>query len=202
MTPRIVDKDKKREEILRAALQVFANKGIHDFRMIEIAESAGVGKGTLYEYFRSKEELIDGSFALFLEDLLTFLRRRVGKQRNPSDQLSAFVDGNIDFFLSGQHRVELIFDLWSTEMANRAGQRIMSDLGENYRQTRDWLAQIIHQGQKSTARGEKDAEIQASLILALLDGVLFQAVLGLISLEDHRFVHQLRQKAFFGASSK
>ena len=58
MTPRIVDREAKRKQILGAAMTVFARKGINDFRMIEIAEAANMGKGTLYEYFPSKDELI------------------------------------------------------------------------------------------------------------------------------------------------
>ncbi|KKM09672.1 hypothetical protein SY88_17470 [Clostridiales bacterium PH28_bin88] len=47
----------KREQILEAAIQIFAHQGFHDAKVEEIAAAAGVGKGTVYEYFRSKEEL-------------------------------------------------------------------------------------------------------------------------------------------------
>ncbi|MGI9951448.1 TetR/AcrR family transcriptional regulator [Moorellaceae bacterium AZ2] len=51
-----VEKDKRRQ-ILRAAARVFAARGYHQAKMAEIALEAGVGKGTLYEYFPSKKEL-------------------------------------------------------------------------------------------------------------------------------------------------
>ena len=41
----------KRELILEAAINVFSTKGYHNTRMEEIASQAGVGKGTIYEYF-------------------------------------------------------------------------------------------------------------------------------------------------------
>lgn len=47
----------KREAICRAAAQLFASKPYHEVRQEDIAERAGVGKGTLYIYFRSKDEL-------------------------------------------------------------------------------------------------------------------------------------------------
>ncbi len=68
MTPRTTDKKNKRDQILRAALGVFAERGVHDFKMIDIARSLGMGKGTLYEYFPSKEAVITGSLELFSED--------------------------------------------------------------------------------------------------------------------------------------
>jgi len=47
----------KRRQILAAALQVFAEKGFHNAKIEEIAQVAQVGKGTVYEYFQSKNQL-------------------------------------------------------------------------------------------------------------------------------------------------
>ena len=52
----------KRPRLVEAACAVFAEKGYASTRVAEIAERAGVGKGTVYEYFSSKEELL---FAVF-----------------------------------------------------------------------------------------------------------------------------------------
>jgi len=52
----------KREAILRAALEVFADFGVHGVAVPEIAERAGVGTGTIYRFFESKEELINEVF--------------------------------------------------------------------------------------------------------------------------------------------
>ena len=50
-------KKSKKEAIIEAGLQVFSQKGFHDARMEEIAVAAGIGKGTIYEYFSSKSHL-------------------------------------------------------------------------------------------------------------------------------------------------
>lgn len=47
----------KRQQILRAAVKVFSQKGFHDAKVDEIAQLADVGKGTVYEYFSSKAQL-------------------------------------------------------------------------------------------------------------------------------------------------
>ena len=52
----------KRPRLVEAACAVFVEKGYASTRVAEIAERAGVGKGTVYEYFSSKEELL---FAVF-----------------------------------------------------------------------------------------------------------------------------------------
>ncbi|MGI6514560.1 MAG: TetR/AcrR family transcriptional regulator [Syntrophomonadales bacterium] len=56
----------KRERILEAAQSVFARKGYYLSKIEEIAELAGVGKGTVYEYFASKEELYKEMFKVIL----------------------------------------------------------------------------------------------------------------------------------------
>lgn len=52
----------KREKIIKAALQVFAEHGLHGTAVPPIADKAGVGVGTLYRYFDSKEALINAVF--------------------------------------------------------------------------------------------------------------------------------------------
>src|SRR4051812_22112226 len=51
--------DDKRARILAAALKTFADRGFHGTAVPEVAESAGVGTGTLYRYFENKEALVN-----------------------------------------------------------------------------------------------------------------------------------------------
>ncbi|MDY0255875.1 TetR/AcrR family transcriptional regulator [Gudongella oleilytica] len=51
--------DRRRQEILHAAIEVFGDKGFHRAKMGDIASRAGIGKGTIYEYFSSKNELYE-----------------------------------------------------------------------------------------------------------------------------------------------
>jgi TetR/AcrR family fatty acid metabolism transcriptional regulator len=54
----LVINKKKSQEILASAIGLFIEKGYQNTKIIDIAESAGVGKGTVYEYFTGKEELL------------------------------------------------------------------------------------------------------------------------------------------------
>lgn len=47
----------KEIDIIKAALKIFSEKGFYDAKIVDIANEAGIGKGTVYEYFKSKEEL-------------------------------------------------------------------------------------------------------------------------------------------------
>lgn len=62
-------KENKKDRIMEAAIQVFSRKGYHNTKMEEIAIIAGIGKGTIYEYFPSKlqllQEILERSFHLY-----------------------------------------------------------------------------------------------------------------------------------------
>lgn len=55
--PKIVDKEKMRNDILDAAMRVFVEKGYHAATVSSVAEAAGLAKGTLYIYFKSKDAM-------------------------------------------------------------------------------------------------------------------------------------------------
>lgn len=92
--PRIKD---KRSAILRAALTVFAEGGVNGVPMPALAEQAGVGTGTVYRYFASKEVLVN---ELFREEKLTMSRRlygQLGESLDPKEQFAVIWQRMIDF---------------------------------------------------------------------------------------------------------
>src|SRR5512134_1935989 len=64
--------DDKRQRILQAAVKVFARKGYHGAKVAEIARRANVADGTIYLYFRNKEDIL---VSLFDEVMLEHLAR-------------------------------------------------------------------------------------------------------------------------------
>ena len=81
--------------ILAATLELVAEVGIHDFRMDDVAERAGVGKAAIYRRYRSKDELVTATVAALVseitvpdtgstrEDLLALMREAVAVYRDP-----------------------------------------------------------------------------------------------------------------------
>ena len=65
----------KREEIMRAALELIAEHGFHGAPMAMIADRAGVGAGTIYRYFESKDVLITEMYRELEGKLLAYLRQ-------------------------------------------------------------------------------------------------------------------------------
>jgi AcrR family transcriptional regulator len=62
-------KEQKRRLIMQAALKIFSKKGYSPTALEEIAQEAGIAKGTLYLYFKDKEDLISSTLMYVLDDL-------------------------------------------------------------------------------------------------------------------------------------
>src|SRR3954451_7430041 len=82
----------KRERILRAAVKVFARNGFHATRVSEVAKAAGVADGTIYLYFKSKEELLVSLFDDRVSKLLAFMQEELPKLASAPEKLRAVID--------------------------------------------------------------------------------------------------------------
>lgn len=86
----------KRQQILTAAFQVFAEKGFHNAKIEEIAQVAQVGKGTVYEYFQSKnqlfQEMLKAEMTAFERTLTEELEREVSTR----GKLVILIEKNIE----------------------------------------------------------------------------------------------------------
>ena len=77
----------KREAILRAAISVFARCGYFNSKVADIAREAGVADGTVYLYFKSKEEILHSIFDRSVEEALDAARKRVERLDDPREKL-------------------------------------------------------------------------------------------------------------------
>ena len=86
-------KKQKRELILEATYDIFVEKGYANTKIIEIAEQAGIGKGTVYEYFDSKEAIFMALFDYFTNEYKKNYEyiKTTNEKKAASDQLKAFV---------------------------------------------------------------------------------------------------------------
>lgn len=56
--PKIVNKAQRREDIALSSTELFIQKGFHNLTVSEVAKNANIAKGTIYEYFKSKEDIV------------------------------------------------------------------------------------------------------------------------------------------------
>jgi AcrR family transcriptional regulator len=180
MTAKILDKDAKRHDILKAAVETFVEKGLEKASMQDVAFRAGIGKGTIYEYFRSKQEIVAASCDYFYNMFRLDEDRFLSPRDNAVDKLRGMF-----LFFSEMFRPEsgpffrLMFHFWGeairfSDMENIVLQRIKEFYGEFGKVIVAILRQGIGEG---LFRPDLDAECQASLLIGAIDGIFFQAIL-------------------------
>jgi AcrR family transcriptional regulator len=85
-------RDRSRRNILAAALRLFAERGFADTSMADVARAAGVSKGLAYNYFGSKEEILEAIVERRLAEQLAEDERLAGAA-SPAERLSGLIDG-------------------------------------------------------------------------------------------------------------
>ena len=151
--------------ILAATLELVAEVGIHDFRMDDVAERAGVGKAAIYRRYRSKDELVTATVAALVseitvpdtgstrEDLLALMREAVEVYGDP-------IKAGVMPSLVGAmpQRPELARAIRDGFLARR----------------RAALRAVLDRG---VARGDLRADLDVELALDVLGGALFYRLL-------------------------
>jgi len=100
--------EQKRLKIITAAAELFAAQPFHKVLLSEVAEAAGVGKGTLYTYFKSKEDLYLSVLYSGFAELIERMQHRLNqKQLGPMENLEAAIREMVQFAYHNPHMFEL-----------------------------------------------------------------------------------------------
>jgi AcrR family transcriptional regulator len=151
------------EKILKVAARLFASHRFHEARMEDIAAAAEVGKGTLYRYFKDKEELYLALLARGAEGMLERLHDGLALATTPRDRLVAVVEAYIEYFDEHPHLFDLIqhAEVMHKSQTEFPWQRTRA---ENIRLVKD----ILVEGEKAGAFHLVDVDLA---VLLLLGGV-------------------------------
>ena len=164
----------KRDRILKAAVKVFAKNGFHATRVSEVAKAAGVADGTIYLYFKSKEELLVSLFEDRVSKLLTFMRESLPKTEGAPQRLRAVIDMQLGLLEGERDLAEVI------TVIIRQSTRLMKEFAApQFLAYLDAIAKIVQDGQASgDFRTDVSPHIAARAIFGALDGITLTWALG------------------------
>jgi TetR/AcrR family fatty acid metabolism transcriptional regulator len=193
-------KPERRRQILAAARRVFGRHGYSGARMIDIAGEAGVGKGTLYEHFSSKEDLFAELVLSVLRETLEFVRRTTTHAADPEKALRNTIAylvtvglvENLDLY-------RLFFDFWGVAAGSRHGAQ--DQLREVATTFRSLIADVVRRGQASgTFRPEADPDLFAHALCAAVDGLSLQIVVTQESIDLEAYARHIQEMSLRGLS--
>ena len=171
--PKIVDKTEKRREIIQAAMMVFAEEGTQTAKMATIARKAGIGKGTIYEYFSTKEELIFSCIDHFIRETEKAYEKHLGGVTDPIELIHAIASGTIEGYRQNEEFFILTLDFWA--MGSRGPQMEKWKVG--YQHFREMIKGVVQKGIENGRFKSVDAELNSRVFLATLDGIVFHHML-------------------------
>lgn len=160
---------RRKRVVLDAATDEFAEKGYSAGDMDRIAETAGVGKGTIYRYYKSKAQL----FEAVADDVIGQLRDcvfsavRRNEREGPIPQLKAAGRASLEFFDDRRALLE-IFLRGGSQLRERIQKRYLQIYGENVHVIQDLLEQCIQQGLVRKTNSRKLADVLSDMMVGLV----------------------------------
>ena len=155
----------KRDAILRAAIDVFADRGFFSAQVADIARAAGVAAGTVYLYFKSKDDLLVSIFDRSMREGLTLGRAAVADLDDPRERLRRLARAHLAR-LGGDRNLAIVFQVelrQSTKFMERFSATLL----------RDYLGLIrdaIADGQRAGIfRADIKATVAAKIFFGALD---------------------------------
>jgi TetR/AcrR family fatty acid metabolism transcriptional regulator len=155
----------KKEAILRAAIDVFADRGFFNAQVADVARAAGVAAGTVYLYFRSKDDLLASIFQQTMRRCLDEGRASAARTRDPRERLRRFARLHLAH-LGRDRNLAIVFQVElrpSTKFMERFSATMLHDyLG--------LIRQAIGDGQRAgVIRADVNATVAAKVFFGALD---------------------------------
>jgi AcrR family transcriptional regulator len=176
MCPRVTDqyKTEVKEKIVQAAITTFSKYGYDKTRMDDIAKSAKLGKGTLYLYFKSKEEL----FYAISENSIKELKEQLSKLFSKKEDLVHDAEKFYDQYHNLIHDSEKVsFEMIAESSRNPKLRKVLYEQRMKvYDIVIDYLRRQIEKG---FFRKDMDVNAIASGLVALYDGLTISKLLGI-----------------------
>lgn len=163
--------------IIEAAALVFAEHGFRSARVADVASRAGIGKGTVYEYFRSKEELFLAVFDSFaIGTLEATLARLEPRPASAIAALEKFAEVTMGACKEVLYLYPLTMEFWSAAATPEFRDNLMGEFRKLYAGYREALAGVIREGMAAGEIGPHvDADHVAAALVGTIDALFLQA---------------------------
>lgn len=155
----------KREAILRAAITVFAHNGYFNSKVADIAREAGVADGTVYLYFKSKEDILHSIFDRSVDEALASARKQIELITDPRDKLRRIAFLHLER-LGADRDLAVVF-----QVELRGSTKFMEEFSAaGFAEYLALIRTTFEEGQSAGVfRGDLNANVVAKIVFGALD---------------------------------
>jgi len=191
--------DRRKEQIMSAALSVVVAKGYDQSRMDDIVEKSQLSKGAIYWYYKSKEEvylsLVDYWFVQYSSGVVDTLKQ----QESASDQLKALFDFFIEQFDKNPTTFKLLVEFWRLAGLN---PDFNAKLQQIYSDFLEYIIEIIKVGVANGEFKNVEPRITALSILINIEGINWFTLFDKSGVEAHEYIDTISNFILNGLKKK
>src|SRR3954469_20937341 len=155
----------KREAIMRAATSVFAHNGYFNSKVADIAREAGIADGTVYLYFKSKEEILHSIFDRSVEEALGAAKEQVKRITDPGEKLRQIAYMHLER-LGADRDLAVVF-----QVELRGSTKFMEEFSAaGFAEYLNMIRTTFEEGQRARVfRQELNAKVVSKILFGALD---------------------------------
>ncbi len=158
----------KRRNITQAAITVFSRVGYHKARIKDIAKISGVAEGTIYIYFKNKEDLLISIFKEKTRETIEFFKSEVQKEATPLDKLKRLISLHLETF----EKEKDLARLYQLEL--RQSVRLTKEYFKvEHKEYLDLMGEIIKEGKE---QGVFRKDINESIVKRVIFGAVDEVI--------------------------
>jgi TetR/AcrR family fatty acid metabolism transcriptional regulator len=163
-----IGKNHKYHQILEAAVKVFARQGFHQSTVAQIAKEAGVADGTIYLYFKNKDDILVQFFRFRAKQVFESFREEVDRAPNSLDKLRNLIHRHLAEFQRDRDGA-VVYQV-ETHQNSRLAEAQIKEMSQMYR---DIISEIVEQGQQEgTIRKDLYVGLVKRFIIGAVDEVI------------------------------
>lgn len=163
----------KREAILRSAIKVFAQKGYFNSKVADVAKAAGIADGTVYLYFKSKDEILHSIFDRAMDEFIAEGKREIAEIKEADKRLRRIAELHLER-LGADRDLAIVF-----QVELRGSTKFMEEFsGGGFAEYLDIIKKTIEEGQKTGVfRTDLKAITAAKILYGALDEMVTNWIL-------------------------
>jgi TetR/AcrR family fatty acid metabolism transcriptional regulator len=163
-----VERNNKYHQILEAAVKVFARQGFHQSTVAQIAKEAGVADGTIYLYFKNKDDILVQFFNYKTKQVFDSFRTEVARADSSLDKLRYLIRRHLQEFQRNRE-MAVVYQV-ETHQNSRLAEPQIREMSKMYR---DLISEIVEQGQQEgTIRRDLYVGLVKRFIIGAVDEVI------------------------------